>query len=743
MKRTKSWVALILLLASLLGLGYIAWFGIGKTKDGSVHSINLGLDLAGGVSITYQVVGDKNPSAEDMSDTVYKLQQRVGQYSTEAQVYKEGSNRISIEIPGVNDADKILTELGQPGNLYFIAQTNSKGEENYTSQGGEYKLTKNIAALDMEGSVVMKGTDVKTAQAGAQTDSSTGAKEYMVDLQLTDAGRKKFAKATKRAFEKGETIAIYYDGKFVSVPKVNSEIKNGRAQITGAFTVEEAQNLASTIRIGGLSLQLKELRSNVVGAQLGVEAIHSSLIAALVGFAMVVLFMLLVYRILGLAADIALAFYCCLVVILLDGLEITLTLPGIAGIILSIGMAVDANVLVFARIREEMQAGKSVKEAMKSGYHAALSAILDGNITTLIAAVVLMIFGTGSIRGFAYTLTLGTVVSLFSALLITRAVSACLYGIGLQGEKLYGKPEQIKYLSIIKNRKIYYAVSLGIMAVGVIVMLFNTASGKGPMNFSLDFVGGTSTTVTFNENHTLQDLDANVVPAIRKATGVSSVQTQTVSGTKEVIFKTIPLSVEQRKAMSTALQDQFKVPEDKIAAETISATISDEMSRDAILSVLIALVCILFYVRIRFSDMQFGIAAIIALAHDAVIVTLCYVVTRIEVGNTFIASVLTIVGYSINDTIVTFDRIRENKARGKLNKEELINTSVTQTMSRSLFTSLTTFLMVLSLFIFGVTDIRNFALPLMVGIICGTYSSIFIASPLWYDMTKKDKKLHV
>ena len=453
--------------------------------------------------------------------------------------------------------------------------------------------------------------------------------------------------------------------------------------------------------------------------------------------------MLLVYRILGLAADIALAFYCCLVVILLDGLEITLTLPGIAGIILSIGMAVDANVLVFARIREEMQAGKSVKEAMKSGYHAALSAILDGNITTLIAAVVLMIFGTGTIRGFAYTLTLGTVVSLFSALLITRAVSACLYGIGLQGEKLYGKPEQIKYLSIIKNRKIYYAVSLGIMAIGVIVMLFNTASGKGPMNFSLDFVGGTSTTVTFNENHTLQDLDANVVPAIRKATGVSSVQTQTVSGTKEVIFKTIPLSVEQRKAMSTALQDQFKVPEDKIAAETISATISDEMSRDAILSVLIALVCILFYVRIRFSDMQFGIAAIIALAHDAVIVTLCYVVTRIEVGNTFIASVLTIVGYSINDTIVTFDRIRENKARGKLNKEELINTSVTQTMSRSLFTSLTTFLMVLSLFIFGVTDIRNFALPLMVGIICGTYSSIFIASPLWYDMTKKDKKLHV
>ena len=262
MKRTKSWVALILLLASLLGLGYIAWFGIGKTKDGSVHSINLGLDLAGGVSITYQVVGDKNPSAEDMSDTVYKLQQRVSQYSTEAQVYKEGSNRISIEIPGVNDADKILTELGQPGNLYFIAQTNSKGEENYTSQGGEYKLTKNIAALDMEGSVVMKGTDVKTAQAGAQTDSSTGAKEYMVDLQLTDAGRKKFAKATKRAFEKGETIAIYYDGKFVSVPKVNSEIKNGRAQITGAFTVEEAQNLASTIRIGGLWLSIAALSSS-------------------------------------------------------------------------------------------------------------------------------------------------------------------------------------------------------------------------------------------------------------------------------------------------------------------------------------------------------------------------------------------------------------------------------------------------------------------------------------------------
>ncbi len=572
-KKIKSIILMVLILAMLVGLGYVAYFGVGSDNSGSIHSIDLGLDLAGGVSITYEVDGDENPDAMDMSDTIYKLQKRVEQYSTEALVYKEGTNRINIEIPGVSDANAILADLGQPGNLYFVAEKDADGNPNYgygVNDNGElaYMIPegKTIESLQADGSVVLAGSDVEVAEAVYQNSGTAGNSEPVVSLTFTKEGAQKFADATTKAYAAGETIGIYYDGSFISVPKVQAAITDGKAVITGSFDYEGASNLASILRIGGLKLQLKELRSNVVGAQLGSDAIHTSLIAAAVGFGLVVLFMLVIYWILGLSASIALGFYCALMVILLSAFEITLTLPGIAGIILSIGMAVDANVLVFARIREEISAGKSVEEAMKAGYSKALSAILDGNITTLIAAVVLGLRGTGTVKGFAQTLALGIIVSMFTALVVTRVISRVLYGMGLSGEKIYGKAPKLKNIDFVGKRKLFFAISIAIALIGFVTMGVNKGRGVGAFNYSLDFVGGTSTSVTFNEPWTTADLDAQIVPKIKDLTGVGSVQVQTVSGGNQVVFKTTTLELDQRQALEDMFVNDYSVAKDQIAA---------------------------------------------------------------------------------------------------------------------------------------------------------------------------------
>ena len=749
MKRLKSVIGLILMLALLGGLGYSAVVGLGSDKSGSLSSIPLGLDLAGGVSITYEVVGDENPDKEDMSDTIYKLQQRVDQYSTESLVYQEGSNRINIEIPGVSDANAILEELGQPGNLYFIAQTDSEGNPNYEYKLDStyglfytYELSKTIEELEADGSIVLSGSDVETAQAVYQQDSY-GGNEPVVSLDFTDAGAAAFAEATTKAYANGESIGIYYDGQFISVPKVQAAITDGKAVITGMTDYENAENLASMIRIGGLKLQLNELRSNVVGAQLGSDAIRTSLYAAAVGFALIAVFMIVFFRILGLSATLALAFYSTLMVFMLSAFEQTLTLPGIAGIILSIGMAVDANVLVFSRIKEEIAGGKDVNDARKAGYNKALSSIIDGNVTTFIVAFWLFILGTGSIKGFAITLMFGIVLSMFTALVVTRTITSLLYGIGLQNPVLYGKAKAPVKFDFVGKRKVFYGISCAIIIAGFITMGVNAGQGKGAFNYSLDFVGGTSTTVTFSEAKELADLEKTVAEDIKKAAGINQIQIQTVTGTNQVIFKTSTLDVKQREAVEDVLVNNYDVSADNIAAETISSVISSEMRVDAIIALLVSLVCMLIYIWIRFKDIKFGAAAIIALAHDALVVIVSYAFTRYAVGNTFIAVVLTIIGYSINDTIVTFDRIRENLANATSKKEyaDLVNGSVAQTVTRSLFTSATTFFTVCALYAFGVADIKAFALPLMVGVICGTYSSIFIASPMWYDLKTKFKTL--
>lgn len=747
MKKSKAIIILLCALLVLLGVGYVDLNGVDAEGTASASDISLGLDLAGGVSITYQVVGDEEPDATDMADTIAKLQKRVENYSKEAIVYQEGTDRINIEIPGVTDANKILEELGRPGSLYFIAETDKDGNANYSMQAVTdaqgnvsyaYALNKTIDELKADGSIMLEGTDVKTATAGSIKDQTMGNSTYAVDLVMTEEGTKKFEEATRNAYEKGETLGIYYDGSFVSVPSVKGVFSDGNAQISPMNSYEEAESLASTIRIGGLKLELEELHSKVVGAQLGVEAISTSLKAAVIGFIVVAVFMIAVYFLPGFASVIALGIYVALVVLLLNGFDITLTLSGIAGIILSIGMAVDANVIVFARIREELATGKTVKSAMQIGYDKALSAIIDGNVTTLIAAAVLWLLGPGTVKGFAQTLALGIVLSMFTALVVTKYIMKAFYALGLKDPKWYGVGKEHKTVNFLGKKGIFFGLSLAVIAVGFITMGVYKMNTGDALNYSLEFKGGTATTVTFDKSYTLEEINSEMVPLIESTTG-SAVQIQTVQGSNEVIFKTGSLDVDQRQALNQMFVDNFGVDETLITSETISSTISNEMKSDTILAVAVAIICMLIYIRFRFSDIRFGVSSIACLLHDVLVVITFYALARVSVSNTFIACLLTIVGYSINATIVVFDRVRENMAvmTKKDDLQDVVNRSITQTLSRSLFTSLTTLVMVGALYIWGVTSIRDFALPLMVGIICGAYSSVCIAGALWYVLRKK------
>ena len=738
MKKSKGIVVLLLTLILTVFFCFTAAVGIGPTGTGAAKHINTGLDLAGGVSITYQAK-ESNPTSEEMSDTIYKLQKRVEQYSTEAQVYQEGSDRITVEIPGVTDADTILNDLGKPGSLYFITQQDADGNQNFTTGQNGYVLSRTMDEIKESGSVVLEGSDVADAQGGAIQNQNTSAKEYVVSLTLTsdgdNSGKAKFAEATKENV--GKQIAIVYDNQIISAPNVNEEISGGKAQISGMSDLEEAQNLASYIRIGSLGLELEELRSSVVAAQLGEEAISTSVLAGAIGLIIVIIFMIIVYRVPGVVAGVALILYTSLMLITLNAFDITLTLPGIAGIILGIGMAVDANVIIYARIREEIGAGVSVRNSIKSGFSKAFSAIFDGNITTLIAAFVLMWLGSGTVKGFAYTLALGIVISMFTALVVSRLVVNALYAVGVRDAKFYGAAKERKVVDFLGKKKVFFIISIILILSGPVAMFIHSNAGNKALNYSLEFSGGTSTTVTFNEDMDIKTIDSEVTPVVEDVTGDKNVQPTKVVGTNQVVIKTRSLEQSEREALKDALVEKFGVDESTISTESISSTVSKEMRQDAIVAVIVATICMLLYIWFRFKDIRFASSAVLALLHDVLVVLAFYAIARVSVGNTFIACI-TIVGYSINATIVIFDRIRENLHSGSREKlAEIVNASITQTLTRSIYTSFTTFVMVAVLYIMGVSSIREFAAPLMVGVLVGAYSSVCITGALWYVMKKK------
>ncbi len=718
MNKKKSIICFILSIILIGGLCYIAAFGINSEGRGKAANIIQGLDLKGGVSITFEVVEDEF-TEEDFEDTFKKMEKRAYELSDEATVYKEGDDRITIEIPGQDDIQAVKDKLAKPGTLQFITNYGVEGKEK----------------------VWLEGDDVADAQPVTTKNENTGRIQYLVSLDFTDDGATVFEEVTGQFV--GKIIYIVYDGEIISSPSVSQKISGGEATISGMASYEEAEELAAMIRIGSLKLQLEEISSKVVGAKLGDDAISTSLLAGVIGIGIIIVFMLITYRVPGLAAGLALVAYTAMSLLALNGFDITLTLPGIAGVILSIGMAVDANVIIFVRIKEELSTGVEVKDAIKKGFGKATSAIIDGNVTTLIASLILMYMGTGPIQGFAKTLAFGIVISMITSMVITRALLYFLYYMGFDKASMYGVQKERKTIDFVSKKGMLFAIPALLMAAGIVVTVLNSQGAIGnrasAFNFSVEFQGGVSTTVEFDENYTIAEFNEKILPEIQKITGDGDVLANAVDGTNEYVIRTKELDIETQEAIRAMLVEKFGAIEDKFDEVSVSATVSAEMGKNAILATLLAVACMLVYIFIRFRDIRFAASAIIALVHDIVLVVLFYAVSWTTVGNTFIACILTILGYSINATIVVFDRIRE-KLRNpeyKGDAKELVNTSITDTLTRSIYTSLTTFVTVAALYVLGVTSMKEFALPLIVGIIAGAYSSVCISGTVWYVLARK------
>ncbi len=732
MKKAKrnAILGLIAFLLIAVGAAYSVIYGLGNERVGLAKDIPLGLDLQGGVSVTYEIQ-EENATDEEINATIDKLQRRVDTYSPDAEVYRQGNRRITVEIPvdtSKYDPNEILDALGRPGKLEFLDPTNYQ----------------KFAAGETEYEAALTGSDVKNAEGGRIQDQTTGADEYIVSLQFTDEGAQKFSDVT--GANVGNQVYIVYDGAVVSAPVVREQISGGSAQIDGMDDFDEASNLASTIKIGALPLTLKELSSQVVGAKLGSDALRTSLIAGAIGLGIIFLIMIIIFRVPGFLASIALTLYTILELFFLNTLHITLTLPGIAGIILSIGMAVDANVIIFTRIKEELGVGKTVKTAVKAGFEKAMSAIIDGNITTIIAGIVLLIMGTGTVKGFARTLILGIVLSMVTALVVTRVLLTIAVNLGITNKKLYGVAKAPKITKYSKGFKFASVFSIIIILTGIAFLFVNKNIGTrgNALNYSLEFSGGTSTAVTFNEPYSLADAEEKVLPVFSEV-GIDSskIQIQIVDNTNQIVFKSNMLDDEQRSSLATALKEKFEITDDKIDTQNISSTISKETQRDAILAVVIASLLMLIYIAFRFSDARFGVSAVLALIHDVLFVFFAYSIMYLSVGGTFIACMLTIVGYSINSSIIIFDRIRENLKIMSVDKDgydSIVDTSISQTFTRNIYTNLTTFVTILMLYIMGVASLKEFTFTLMVGVVAGTYSSICITGPLWLAMRKGFKK---
>ena len=742
--KVKGVLQVLLVLVLIAAFAFVAARGIGGAHRGSAKNIRLGLDLEGGVSVTYQAYKTdstgkrtgEQPTDKDMADTIYKMQKRVETLeSTEAAVYQEGSDRVTIDIPGASDSEEVLKELGKAGALYFILYSDLKTEKGGTPNEGD-------KVVYDKSKVLLTGDMIGEATSGSRQQEGTGKTEYGVSIKFAGKGIKKFAKITGEHV--GEQLAIVYDEKLVSAPNLKEEISGGECWISGSFTSESAEQLASTVRIGALPLELENIHGNVVGATLGSQALKSSLFAGVVGLILVIIFMIVMYRISGVAASIALIFYVGAMLLALNGLNVTFTLPGIAGIILSIGMAVDANCIIFTRIREELATGKTVASAIDNGFSKAMSAIIDGNVTTLIAALVLYLKGSGTVKGFAMTLGIGIVLSMFTALFITKLLMKAFCALGMTNTSMYGIQKERKTINFIGNWKKYVVISGAVVVICVAGLVVRAASGGPLFNYSLDFAGGNSTSVDLSKTVTDEDKQKAEDTAKSVIGSGKSVEISVADNTK-IVVRTEELSEQKSEELKATMAKTFGVDEStKIESEFISGSVSDEMKVDAAVATLIATLCMLLYIWIRFRKLSTGISAVLALVHDVIAVLTVYVVASafIPVGSTFIACMLTIVGYSINDTIVVFDRIRENKAKAtsRTSLAEIINKSITETLSRSINTSVTTFIMVFVLAVFGVDSVRQFAIPLIVGIISGCYSSVCVASPLWYVLSGKGEK---
>lgn len=733
MKSRGRIVAFLLLLVIFAGT-------ISSTASGILKDINLGLDLQGGFEVLYELEaldGESTTlSEETVADTAEALNNRINVLGvSEPVIQVEQQDRIRVQLPGVEDQAAARELLATEANLTF---------------------------RDVNDELMLDGTDL--VEGGAQAAFGQNG-QPIVTLQLKDPN--KFAQVTEELaarpfgqnllviwldFEEGvdsyEAEMMKADPKFVSAPQVSQRISSTNVEITGVFTTDETRNLAGVLNAGALPVKLTEIFSTSVGAQFGEQALEMTILAGIIGISVVLLFMLVYYRLPGLVAVITLSVFIYLILLVFELINGVLTLPGIAAIVLGVGMAVDANIITYERIKEELRVGRSIKEAFKLGAKQSFSAILDANVTSLLAAAVLFYFGTSSVKGFATTLIISILASFITAVWGSRLLLGLLVNSGMFDNKpfLFGvstkrvhTPEEnmetldlstpFDKIDFVGKRKPFYILSVFLLAAGIAMLsIFQ-------LNLGIDFSSGTRVEVMTDGPLTSDEVRATI-----EAAGYETDDIVISGDTSNIaVLRYVEDFTQQEIAeLKSSFIDEFGV---EPSVSTVSPTVGQELARNAVYALAIAAIGIIIYVAFRF-EWRFGVSAIVALLHDAFFMIAIFSILRLEVDITFIAAVLTIVGYSINDTIVTFDRIRENLHRaGAIQTEQeladIVNKSLRQTLVRSVITVLTVVFVVVSLIIFGAPSIQNFSIALLIGLIAGTYSSIFIAAQLWFDLKRK------
>ena len=692
------------------------------TKEGK---INLGLDLQGGMHIVLRVdtdkIADKKAKEGATERALEIIRNRIDQFGVlEPSIQRQGKDRIIVQLPGVTDRDRALELIGKTAHLEFKLVSDDidalkKAIDGEETEGYELK------SLDKESVLLKKETSLTgdtIVDATVEFSQKTFGEPY-VSLTLNSAGAKIFAAVTGENVNR--RLAIVLDGNVQSAPVIRERIPSGKAQISGGFSVDEANDLAIVLRAGALPAPIEILEERTIGPTLGRDSVERGLKAIMIGGVCVFVFMALYYLLTGLIADFALLLNLVIITGVLSYFHATLTLPGIAGLLLTIGMSVDANVLIFERIREETRLGKTIRGAIKSGYSKAFLTILDSNVTTLITALILFQFGTGPVRGFATTLSIGILSSMFTALIVTRMIMDLLTANGVV--KKFPMLQLVKQPSInfIGKRKLAYIISLVVIVSGIV-----SFAVKGGANFGIDFTGGALQQFKFKHPVSAEDVRGPL-----SEIGFGNALIQRFGGGKEVIIRT---EKDISDSVISKFKESFKTGDyELVRVEKVGPAIGEDLRRKALLAFFYSMIGICIYISLRF-EFRFAVAAIVALLHDVLVSVGAMSLTGRQLSLPVIAALLTIVGYSINDTIVIFDRIREDRRlMRKADYKTIINTSINQTLSRTLLTSLTTLLVVAALYFLGGEVINDFAFVLMVGIIAGTYSSVFVASPILID----------
>jgi len=719
-------LSLLFVIVLVFGL-YVSFFGIGPVKN-IKDSLKYGLDINGGVYVVMEA--DTDISGTELKTTMEQtrnvLERRVDAMGVaNATVSIEGDKRIRVEMPGVDDAKTAIKRIGETAQLRFT-----------TCDNNQY----------------LDGEDVKDAVA--DTDQEHGG--YKILLTFTADGRSKFAKATEKAAagdlkptvqdEEGNTVSansvvIWLDDNVLTEPTCENKIDSETCEITngnGGMSRADATEEAALIRGGALPVSLKEVSSSVQSASIGENALDKSILAGGIGLLLVFLLMLLVYNVLGIIADLALMLYIMIVLWGMVGLNAVLTLPGIAGLILGIGMAVDANVIVFSRIKDEIGQGRSIRVAVDEGTRHAIVTVLDSQITTLIATIVLYQLGSTSVKGFAITLMISIIVSIFTALFVSQCFVGVLADSGFAKNQFFGCHEDgtprkfiKKEFKFIEKRKIFYIISGSIIALGIAFFFI-----RG-FNYGIDFTGGTMMEIDMGKYVKQSEISKSI-----KEFNLDESIVYSGSDKSQVVIKTTKaLDAEQRDQVTKAIIKAFGLKKsDVLSSEEFGATIGKEIRSNAITSILIAALCMLIYIIFRFKSWKYGVSAVAGIGHDVLVLLSVYTIFHLTVNNPFIAVILTVVGYSINDTIVIFDRVRENNAlmRGKP-MIEILDKSLNQSIDRTLMTSLTTFASIVPLLLLVSSQLSGFVFPLMIGVLCGTFSSIGLCSPLFYELNKRQE----